>query len=98
MSNLQPPTQINILAYLRVFHPLEGFHSQHEDLPDADAEHPDVAGGGEPPEVDALRRHPLDGQLPLGGLQTCNINTLLTDFTQNVITFMYLVVAFLDAP
>lgn len=31
-------------------------------------EHPHVAGGREPPEVDALGTHPLDGQLPLGGL------------------------------
>ena len=62
------PPLILILAHLGVFHPLERFHSQHEYLPDADAEHPDVAGRGEPPEVDALRRHPLDGQLPLGGL------------------------------
>ena len=30
--------------------------------------HPDVAGGGEPAEVDALGRHPLDGQLALARL------------------------------
>ena len=31
--------------------------------------HPDVAGGGEASEVDALGGHPLDGQLPFAGLQ-----------------------------
>ena len=31
-------------------------------------EHPHIAGRGEPPEVDALWRHPLDGQFALGGL------------------------------
>ena len=33
--------------------------------------HPDVAGGGEPAEVDALGRHPLDGQLALARLVVC---------------------------
>ena len=37
--------------------------------------HPDIAGRGEPPEVDALRGHPLDGQLALGSLQTCLVIT-----------------------
>ena len=30
-------------------------------------EHPDITGRGEPSEVDALRGHPLDWQLPLRG-------------------------------
>ena len=30
--------------------------------------HPDVAGGGEPPEVDGLGGHPLDRQLTLTSL------------------------------
>ena len=31
-------------------------------------EHPDITGRREPPEVDALRGHPLDRQLALGRL------------------------------
>ena len=31
--------------------------------------HPNIAGGGEPPEVDALGGHPLDRQLSLASLQ-----------------------------
>ena len=45
---------------------MEWFDAEREDLPHADAKHPDVACGREPPEVDGLRRHPLDGQLALG--------------------------------
>ncbi len=46
---------------------MEGLDAQHEDLPDADAEHPNVAGGREAAEVDAFRRHPLDGQFAFRG-------------------------------
>jgi hypothetical protein len=31
-------------------------------------EHPDIAGSGETPEVDALRSHPFNGQLPFARL------------------------------
>ena len=47
---------------------LEWLDAQHENFPDADAEHPDVGGGGESTEVDGLRGHPLDGELAPGRL------------------------------
>ena len=39
---------------------LKWFDAPHEDLPHANAEHPNVAGGGETPEVDRLGCHPFD--------------------------------------
>ena len=48
---------------------LKGFDAAHCNLPHADAEHPNVAGCGETPEVDRLWRHPFDRKFPLRRLR-----------------------------
>ena len=65
----QSLTKLYLRDDLIVLDAHEWFDTSHEDLPTAYTEHPHVTQSSEAAKVDALRGHPFDGQLSMGGCE-----------------------------